>query len=337
MPHTQPSLERGNNPTDNKDISRICLGEKIKEREDINITTRELLLASWKQGTHKQYQVYLNKWQLYCKDLSLSTDITIGNVLNFLTSLFEQGLSYSAINTARSALSSLLVIEGKAVGTHPLVIRLLKGIFNKRPSLPKNKVSWDPELMLGYLKTLSPVANLSLLKLSWKTVALLLLLTGQRGQSIHLLDIRNLTVSKNSIKIRFGDSLKSTRPGFHQHELYLKGYAPDRRLCIVTVLQEYLERTAPLRNSNELFITTQKPHSAVSRDTISRWFRNVMEKSGVDTKIFTPHSVRSASTSAASKAKIPLSTILSTAGWTKDTTFQTYYKKPIQPKNNLML
>ena len=256
-------------------------------------------------------------------------------VINFLTSLYESDLGYSAINTARSALSTFITCEGKPIGTHPVIIRLLKGIFNQRPSLPRNNVTWDPEVVTKYLKKLSPVTALSLLELSQKTVMLLLLLTGQRGQSIHLVDIRNVSVTNNHVKIRFGDSLKTTRPGFQQKEITMKAYAPDRRLCIVTVLTEYLNRTKPLRQGTGLFIRTQKPFSNVSRDTISRWAKAVMEKAGLDLNIFTPHSVRAASTSAAFRAKIPLNSILETAGWSKDNTFRKYYNKPLQGGNSL--
>ena len=250
-------------------------------------------------------------------------------VINFLTYLYESGLGYSAINTARSALSTFIVCEGKPVGRHPLIIRLLKGIFHERPSLPRNNVTWNPEVVTNYLKTLSPVATLNLLELSQKTVMLLLLLTGQRGQSLHLLDIRNVNITKNHVKIRFGDILKTTRPGFQQKEITIKAYAPDRRLCIVTVLTEYLERTKNLRQGTGIFIRTQKPFSGVSRDTISRWAKVVMQKSGLDLAIFTPHTVRAASTSAAFRAKIPLLSILETAGWSKDNTFRKYYQKPV--------
>ena len=78
-----------------------------------------------------------------------------------------------------------------------------------------------------------------------------------------------------------------------------------------------------------LFITTTTPHKQASRDSISRWFKIAMERSGLDLSIFTAHSVRAASTSTASKAKVPLHTILNTAGWSKQTTFSKFYNKPL--------
>ena len=54
--------------------------------------------------------------------------ISLATVLDFLTSLFENGLGYSSINTARSALSALgLMFDNVLVGVHPLVVRFMKG------------------------------------------------------------------------------------------------------------------------------------------------------------------------------------------------------------------
>ena len=52
----------------------------------------------------------------------------------------NRALGYSAVNTARSALSSKMVTSdsGLASRGNPLVKRLLRGIFNIRPSIPKH-------------------------------------------------------------------------------------------------------------------------------------------------------------------------------------------------------
>ena len=256
---------------------------------------------------------------------------TVENVVEFLTDLYNKGLRYSAINTARSALSAVININGKPVGEHRLVTRFVKGIYNLRPALPKTNVTWDPEIILSYLKRLSPVNKISLKQLTLKFVTLLWLLIGQRGQSMTLIDIRNTTLSENSLKIRFGDLLKTSRPGYHQKEIVVKAYAPDRRLCVVTVAKEYLKRRQNLTSSSvhQLFLAYQKPHNAVSKSSISRWVKEVMKEAGLDVTIFTPHSVRAASTSAALRANLPIDTILSTAGWSKENTFRRYYNKPV--------
>ena len=65
------------------------------------------------------------------------THATINDGLDFLTLLYKQGVGYSAINTARSALSSAITPADKTTfGEHPLVTRFLKGTFELRPSFP---------------------------------------------------------------------------------------------------------------------------------------------------------------------------------------------------------
>ena len=81
-----------------------------------------------------------------------------------MADLYQKQLSYSPINTARSALSAVIIpAEGSTFGNNPLVTRFLKGVFTVRPSLPRDQEIWDVTTVLPYLKTLHPPENLSLL------------------------------------------------------------------------------------------------------------------------------------------------------------------------------
>lgn len=91
--------------------------------------------------------------------------------MEFFTHLYEQRLTYSAINTARSALSSYIVLEdGTSLGQHRLVSRLLKGIFQSNPPLPRYSETWDVSVVLHYLQGLPPVGTLTLKELILKLV-----------------------------------------------------------------------------------------------------------------------------------------------------------------------
>ena len=158
-------------------------------------------MASWKTGTQKQYDTYLKQWNSFAEENEIDVfSPTVPQIIEFLTALYDKGLGYSALNTARSSLSSIISINGRPVGEHSTVARFLKGIFNLRPALPRNNVTWDPQIVLNYLKSLSPSTELTFKKLTFKTISLLWLLSGQRGQSMKLISIKNITVDKSFCK-----------------------------------------------------------------------------------------------------------------------------------------
>ena len=64
-------------------------------------------MHSWRTGTTKQYRVYLDKWKNFATARNEnSVHPSVANVIDFMTHLYDTGSSYSAINTARSALSA---------------------------------------------------------------------------------------------------------------------------------------------------------------------------------------------------------------------------------------
>ena len=57
--------------------------------------------------------------------------------LDFLMELHKEGLSYSTIKSAHSTLSEFVKLPERAgIGTHHLVCRLIKGLFNIKPPQP---------------------------------------------------------------------------------------------------------------------------------------------------------------------------------------------------------
>ena len=254
-------------------------------------------------------------------------DVT--QILDFFTMCMDR-LGYSAMNTCWSALSTFIHIDNVPIGSHPLIIRFMKGVFSIKPSLPKNTVIWDVNILMDYLKTLSPIEELDLKCLTLKAVTLTALLTGQRCQSIHSMDLTNMTLQDKVVKFRFGKKLKTTRPGIHMPEITVTHYVADVRLCLPTIIKHYVERTAELRGEEtQLFITTVKPHTRASKQTIARRVKSALTHAGIDTSIFGAHSTRSAATSKAKVMHIPLKTIMNTAGWSAECTFAKHYEKPI--------
>ena len=140
----------------------------------------------------------------------------------------------------------------------------MKGVFEKRTPHPRYNKIWHVSLVLSYLTTLDPVEKLTLKDLTLKLLVLLLLITGQRGQSIHLLNITTMHLSDTSCVFNLTSHTKTSNPP-------IQDFQQDCRICPIKTLKEYLKRTHTIRgNEHQLFISLVKPHKSVSRDTISR-------------------------------------------------------------------
>ena len=177
----------------------------------------------------------------------------MNRLLDFLLRLFHHGkgdssgLGYSALGTARSAISSVATIDGHPAGQHPLVRRFMRAVFLQRPALPRYRSTWDPDVVLSYLRALGGNKHISVLQLARKVTMLMLLQSGQRCQTLHLLDTRNMSLSCSRVAFQIGDLLKTSRPGHHLSEVAFVAYVPVKRLCVMSALRVYLKRTLDVR------------------------------------------------------------------------------------------
>jgi hypothetical protein len=110
-----------------------------------------LFSAGWKRSSEDRYE---RAWQS-CKAFLRSSSIplhqvSLKTILDYLTHLYDRGLSWSTIGIHKSTISMTMApIDGTKVGDHPLVKRLMSGIFNDRPSRRANPALWDPLKVLS--------------------------------------------------------------------------------------------------------------------------------------------------------------------------------------------
>lgn len=254
-------------------------------------------------------------------------------MLCFLSEKFKNGASYGTLNTYRSAIS---LISDNKIGDNELIRRFLKGAFNKNPPRPKYSHTWDVSIVLDYLEKLDPLETLSFNQLTEKTVTLLALCTAHRAQTLASIKITNISKAGHNIHIKIDDKIKTSGPGRFQPLLVLPEFKDKPSLCVVTALNRYLQVTQNLRGQeNSLFISIKKPHASVGSQTIARWIKRVLQKSGIDVSVFKAHSVRHATTSAAFAKGVSFDTIKRTAGWTnKSQVFAKFYNRPIVQEEN---
>ena len=232
---------------------RVCLG----------LSPDENLFDKWKnwQAPIKNHK----KWESFCCRQNINRlQATLQDGINFLGDLFATGVGYRCINTAHSTLSSIIVLPGVVhFGSHPLVTRFVKGVFETRPSLPRYKEIWDVNSVLKVLATRTLGGELSLRDMSWKLTMLLALFSGQRVQTLKALTctLASLTLTANKCVFTINMPLKTTQPGKHLGRIEFLAYEPDRNLYVVQHLQAYIDTTSHLRGeTDQLLIGYQQPH-----------------------------------------------------------------------------
>lgn len=305
----------------------------------------DTVMQSWRSSTQKQYAVYINKWVQFCRERSCDPlRPAVKELLAFLHCMFKKGASYSALNTARSAVSNidLCKIDHNArctetIGKHFLVCRFLKGVFNAIKPTPKYNQVWSVDPVLDYLALLWPLDKLTRKELTLKLATLVALTTSQRCQTLSMMDISEKFMhrSKECYSFSLTQHIKQDRPGNVFGNVRLFKYHV-KELCVYETLSYYLSVTRDQRASTELFVSYTKPYRAVTPSTIGRWIRTLLGQAGVDTKVFTAHSTRGASTSKAFSS-VPVEIILKAAGWSNECTFRKFYNKPVSVEKQMSL
>lgn len=302
-----------------------------KEIRNLNLSqvSRTICNAAWASSTRKQYSLYIRKFRAFCRERGVTDYLRsdVSTAIDFLASLYQCGHSYSSINTARSALSQFVVLNNVDgdFGKLPVTIRFMKGVFKLRKPTTRYKSTWDVNLVLNVIKDWD-IKSISLKELSFKTVMLLALSTGQRTQTLAEMKLSNAKMLENKIVFVFDVHLKTSRPGNTTIVEVCRFANPS--LCPFSSVNEYIARSSGLRgNTDHLFLSYQKPHGKVSSQTIARWLSTCLRTAGVN-DMFTAHSVRGASSSKAA-TRVDINCVLKVCGWSNAQTFAKFYNRAI--------
>lgn len=289
----------------------------------------DIMLASLSQNTYKQYDGCIKAWLNYCNENNLNyLDCSITVIINFLTTIFEKGASYGTINSYKSA---LLLLLGPSINDERMK-RFMKGVFRLKPTTPKYDLTWDPAGVLNYLSQHWPNNSLKLEILSKKTASLLALVTAHRVQTLSLIKLSNIEKFESQIIIKIPDLIKTSRLNSQQPVLKLPFFNDRPEICPARALLAYIENTSHLRSHDhdQLFISFRKPYRMITSQTLSHWIKDILNKSGIDTTIFSAHSTRHAATSAANRLGINIEMIRKTAGWSQSSSvFAKFYNKEL--------
>ena len=298
---------------------------------ELSEITVKVLDNSLRDSTKKKYLPHWEKFLSYCRT-HLSKEpqtVSVGDILNYFSTLLNAGKSFSTINTAKIAISNFIYTAPyKHLGEHPAVDKYFDGLFNLNPTRPKvSSAIWDVNIVFNYFKSLGNSALLSDKQLSQKLCLFLLLLGGQRVNTIHAFTVDRLLLTSNSATFVPDTVIKHQKKGNKMDSFTYRAY-PDSDLCIVQCLKEYLHRrdARVAGEVKKLLITYGKPYKAASIDSIRRWIKDLFKDCNIN---FSPHSCRSANTSKALELGVDLQSVLKMACWKSCGTFYKHYKKDI--------
>ena len=275
--HPQPSTQARSNSSTNKNALRgFSIIRQALQCQGVPREAEDVIITAWRDSTKRQYNCYIQQWVLFCGRHRNPIKPTVNDMLAYLGSIHQKGLKFSAFQTARAAINNFVrICGGSDFFSHFLTKKFMQGIFNMKPSLPKYDSVWDVQLVLRYIEKMD---KLTLLELSAKLCMLFLLVTAQRCQTLHLIEIEDIEMKDNIYVIKTRHKLKQTRPGYHLKDIILQPYDKPK-LCIVKTLKEYLIRTEGFRiDEKKLLISTLTPHKGVSKTTVSRWVKQLMLK-----------------------------------------------------------
>ena len=271
------------------------------------------MLASISKSTRKHYRCTLTRWLVFSQEKKINPySPKAREVIAFLTKRFNEGSSYSTLNSDRCAIA---LIANNNIGEDKLVSRFIKGCFKLRPTRPRYPVTRDVEIVLSYIENMEDNNDLSLKDLTHKTAILF----------------------KDKIIIIITDLLKTSRPGVQNPQVCLRTFTDRPKLCVVNAIKKYLDRTKNIRGKEtRLFISIVSPHVAVGTQTLARWIKTMMNRAGVDVEMFKAHSTRHAATSAAFTRGLSIDKIKESADWSeKSQMFAKHYNRTIvNDKNN---
>ena len=89
-------------------VGRLAHFRRSITSQGIPEEVEKLLSASWRSGTKKNYESAWGKWERWSIDQCVNPiSATLNDALSFLTSQYQQGMSYRSINVYRSAILSI--------------------------------------------------------------------------------------------------------------------------------------------------------------------------------------------------------------------------------------
>ena len=308
------------------------------ETADLPADIRNVISHGIRGQTKKAYKNFDKYWHLFARSRSFNPYMpSVRNVLMY----FHWKFHHSNITNPRSLLNVRSALKWTVNSSYHYVIdnilvsRYIAGLFNLHPLPPRPiKDIWDVNQVLAYWDAQPPSRDLPLMLLSQKTVILLLISTMRRCSDIMAMRVDNFYAQPNTLVfplLTFPKtfSVNNNHDDMLRHIL-VKKFADNPQVCPLLTLQHYIHRTRAIRQSHNLFVTTQSPFKAASSMTVRRWILTGLYQAGIDIEKYSASSTRHASSSKAYLVGVSVDAVMKRAGWLNISSFVMHYNLPIR-------
>ena len=288
-----------------------------------------LVAESWRKSSSSRYDAAWRSFKEFLSSRRVSLNqVDLKVVSDYLYHLYEKRLAYRTICLHRSVISMTLPhIDGVAIGEHPLICRLVKGIFNKRPPARRVYDAWDVSKVFNVFSSWS--APLSLEQSQRKAAFLVAMATARRPSELSSLQCSASFMTSTRDEIRFIPSrLSKTDRQTHLGPPIVVKRLPDSdtSLCAVKALEDLLRIRSTLNlDHNYVFFQFKRPYEKVSSAAFSQRLAWALKSAGIAAP---PGSTRSISVSDAFARGVDLDSILRAGDWSGAQTFYRHYLRP---------
>jgi hypothetical protein len=231
------------------------------ERKQLDFRVRRLLENSRRASTRAVYKGPCSKWVCWCESRAANPlQAPVDLIVNFLSEKRTEGLGYNSLNVYRSAIAAQHQGFGDCTaGQHPLVKRLLAGVYNECPPAPKYTSTWDVQQVLDHLEQLGPNKLLDNTQLTHKLAMLLAFTSAGRASDLQALDLEYM--ADDRVTFTLVGLTKTSRFWRQRPTITIKAFTDRPRLDPVTCLRHYIERHHGERRSTNTNCWESWPHT----------------------------------------------------------------------------
>ncbi len=305
--------------------------ESLKEETIINLQNSKA------KNTVRAYKSDFRDFSLFCSKNNFKFLPTNAKIVSlYLTHLSTKEIKISTIKRRLVSIGAIHKLKGHYLDTkHPVIIENIMGIKRRKGSFQKGK---KPILINNLKKIVNVIDQLNkekIKKIRDRTIILIGFSGGFRRNEIVSLDIDDLDFVTEGLKINIK---KSKTDQFGAGTLKAIPYFNSAKYCPVISIKKWINESKI--KSGPLFRRFQKgsklSEKRLTDQTVALLIKEYLNLSGIDSKNYSGHSLRSGFATAAAESGAEERNIMAMTGHKSPEMVRRYIKEADMFKNNAL-